>query len=75
MSAIPAGAGASAGLGEHAVAIDGSMAGLLTARVLSDHFDRVTIFEADTPPEQALARCQIWLGEIRQSPFARGASE
>lgn len=56
MSAIPAGTGASARSGEHAVVIGGSMAGLLTTRVLSDHFDRVTIFEADTPPEQAVPR-------------------
>ncbi|RLA41206.1 MAG: monooxygenase, partial [Gammaproteobacteria bacterium] len=43
-------------LGEHAVVIGGSMAGLLTARVLSDYFERVTIFEADTPPEEAVPR-------------------
>jgi len=34
-------------LGQHAVVIGGSIAGLMTARVLSDHFDRVTIFERD----------------------------
>lgn len=43
-------------LGEHAVVIGGSMAGLLTARVLSDYFERVTIFEADTPPDEAVPR-------------------
>lgn len=43
-------------LGEHAVVIGGSMAGLLTARVLSDYFQRVTIFEADTPPDSAVPR-------------------
>lgn len=31
----------------HAIVIGGSMAGLLTARVLSDYFDRVTLFERD----------------------------
>jgi len=31
----------------HAVVIGGSMAGLLAARVLSDHFERVTIIERD----------------------------
>lgn len=32
---------------EHAIVIGGSMAGLLTARVLSDHFARVTLIERD----------------------------
>jgi 2-polyprenyl-6-methoxyphenol hydroxylase-like FAD-dependent oxidoreductase len=31
----------------HAIVIGGSIAGLLTARVLSDHFDRVTLIEQD----------------------------
>jgi 2-polyprenyl-6-methoxyphenol hydroxylase-like FAD-dependent oxidoreductase len=34
-------------LGQHAVIIGGSMAGLMTARVLSDHFDTVTVLERD----------------------------
>jgi 2-polyprenyl-6-methoxyphenol hydroxylase-like FAD-dependent oxidoreductase len=34
-------------LGEHAAVIGGSMAGLMSARVLSDFFERVTIFERD----------------------------
>jgi 2-polyprenyl-6-methoxyphenol hydroxylase-like FAD-dependent oxidoreductase len=33
----------------HAVIIGGSMAGLLSARVLSDHFERVTVLERDEP--------------------------
>lgn len=32
---------------DHAVVIGGSMAGLLAARVLSDHFGRVTVVERD----------------------------
>lgn len=36
---------------EHAVVIGGSMAGLLAARVLSNHFGRVTIIERDTLPQ------------------------
>ena len=32
----------------HAVVLGGSLAGLLTARVLSDHFERVTLIERDT---------------------------
>jgi len=34
-------------LGEHAIVIGGSIAGLLSARVLSDYFERVTILERD----------------------------
>ena len=37
----------------HAIVIGGSMAGLLTARVLSDHFDHVTIIERDQLPQSA----------------------
>src|SRR5690349_20535453 len=40
-------------LGRHAVVIGGSMAGLVSARVLADHFDRVTVFERDRLPEAA----------------------
>jgi flavin-dependent dehydrogenase len=36
---------------EHAVVIGGSLAGLLTARILADHFDRVTLIERDRFPE------------------------
>ena len=31
----------------HAIVLGASMAGLLTARVLSNHFDRVTLLERD----------------------------
>jgi 2-polyprenyl-6-methoxyphenol hydroxylase-like FAD-dependent oxidoreductase len=34
-------------LGEHAVVIGGSIAGLVSARVLADYFDRITILERD----------------------------
>lgn len=37
---------ASSALGRHAVVIGGSMAGLLTARILSDYFEQVTILSA-----------------------------
>lgn len=40
----------------HAVVIGGSMAGVLAARVLSDHFARVTVVERDAIPEGAQAR-------------------
>ena len=35
---------------QHAIVIGGSMAGLLAARVLSDHFARITIIERDCLP-------------------------
>ncbi len=42
---------------EHAVVLGASMAGLLTARVLSEHFDRVSVVERDVlPPEGAHRR-------------------
>src|SRR5262249_38914536 len=34
-------------LGQHAVVIGGSLAGLMTARVLADHFAHVTVLERD----------------------------
>jgi 2-polyprenyl-6-methoxyphenol hydroxylase-like FAD-dependent oxidoreductase len=34
-------------VGQQAVVIGGSLTGLMTARVLADHFDRVTILERD----------------------------
>ena len=36
--------------GEHAVVIGGSVAGLLAARVLADHFERVTVVKRDHFP-------------------------
>jgi 2-polyprenyl-6-methoxyphenol hydroxylase-like FAD-dependent oxidoreductase len=38
--------------GSHAVVIGGSMAGLLTARILVEHFERVTVVERDRLPQQ-----------------------
>jgi 2-polyprenyl-6-methoxyphenol hydroxylase-like FAD-dependent oxidoreductase len=40
-------------VGEHALVLGASIAGLLTARVLSDHFDRVTVVERDVLPDGA----------------------
>ena len=40
----------------HAVVVGGSMAGMLAARVLSDHFDDVTLLERDHFPETPTAR-------------------
>src|SRR5215510_4285131 len=38
--------------GDHAIVIGGSIAGLVTARVLTDHFERVTVIERDHFPEK-----------------------
>jgi 2-polyprenyl-6-methoxyphenol hydroxylase-like FAD-dependent oxidoreductase len=40
----------------HAIVIGGSIAGMLTARVLVEHFDRVTIIERDALPDHASPR-------------------
>ena len=37
--------------GRHGVVLGGSLAGLLAARILADHFDRVTLLERDAYPE------------------------
>ncbi|HEX6283549.1 MAG TPA: hypothetical protein VFZ71_01685, partial [Pyrinomonadaceae bacterium] len=42
--------------GRHAVVLGGSMAGLLAARILTDHFDKVTILERDAYFETTAVR-------------------
>lgn len=42
--------------GRHALVIGGSMAGLLAARILTNHFDRVTVVERDFLPEEPQPR-------------------
>lgn len=39
-------------VGEHAVVLGGGMAGLLTARVLSESYERVTVIERDALPDR-----------------------
>lgn len=43
----------------HAIVIGGSMAGLITARVLTDHFDRVTVIERDHLPDDPAQRAGV----------------
>lgn len=43
-------------IGEHAVVIGGSMAGLLAARVLSRHVERVTVIDRDSFPAEPVFR-------------------
>ena len=61
-------------LGEHAVVIGGSIAGCLTARVLFDYFERVTIFEADTPPDEAVPRKGVPQGDHIHALLSGGAA-
>jgi 2-polyprenyl-6-methoxyphenol hydroxylase-like FAD-dependent oxidoreductase len=42
--------------GSHAVVLGGSLAGLLAARILSDHFERVTLIERDPYTDSAEPR-------------------
>src|SRR5262249_56244042 len=48
-----------ANLGEHAIVIGGSIAGLMTAKVLADFFDRVTVLERDHLEDQPETRKSI----------------
>src|ERR1700752_405241 len=52
-------------LGEHAVVLGASMAGLLAARVLADFYERVTVVERDVLPDDP--------GQRRGVPQARHA--
>jgi 2-polyprenyl-6-methoxyphenol hydroxylase-like FAD-dependent oxidoreductase len=59
----------------HAAVIGGSVAGLCAARVLSDRFDRVTLFERDALPDQPINRTAIPQGHHVHLLMARGAQE
>src|SRR5690348_5506934 len=43
-------------VGDHAIVIGAGIAGLLSARVLSKRFNKVTIIERDTLPNEATVR-------------------
>jgi 2-polyprenyl-6-methoxyphenol hydroxylase-like FAD-dependent oxidoreductase len=71
-------AGSAGGLGDpidggrHAVVVGGSMTGLLAARVLLDHFDRVTVVERDRYPAGPAARPGVPQGRHTHLLLARG---
>jgi flavin-dependent dehydrogenase len=44
---------------DHAVVIGASMSGLVAARVLADHFDRVTVVERDRLPSEPVVRSGV----------------
>jgi pyruvate/2-oxoglutarate dehydrogenase complex dihydrolipoamide dehydrogenase (E3) component len=49
--------------GRHTVVLGGSLAGLLAARVLSDHFDEVTLIERDVLATTAEVRRPCFEGK------------
>jgi 2-polyprenyl-6-methoxyphenol hydroxylase-like FAD-dependent oxidoreductase len=61
--------------GEHAVVIGASIAGLCAARVLSDFYDRVTLFERDDLPDGPAQRSAVPQGRHVHLLMARGALE
>src|SRR5579884_659502 len=58
----------------HAIVIGGSMAGLLAARVLSEHFERVTIIERDQLLDDAQPRKGVPQGRHVHGLLAGGAA-
>jgi 2-polyprenyl-6-methoxyphenol hydroxylase-like FAD-dependent oxidoreductase len=56
----------------HAVVIGGSMAGLLAARVLTDHYDRVTLVERDLFPASGENRRGVPQGRHTHGLLASG---
>ncbi|WP_396933878.1 FAD-dependent oxidoreductase [Mycolicibacterium sp.] len=60
-------------LGDHALVLGGSMAGLLAARVLTDFYDTVTVVERDVLPEDPVNRRGVPQGRHVHALLARGA--
>lgn len=62
-----------AGIGNHAVVLGASMAGLLTARTLADFYDTVTVVERDSLPDDRVARRGVPQGRHLHGLLAAGA--
>ena len=60
---------------QHAVVIGASIAGMCAARVLSDHYAKVTVFERDDLPDQPANRSAVPQGKHVHLLMARGAAE
>ena len=56
----------------HAVVIGASMAALLAARVLADHFEQVTLIERDRLPQEVAARKGVPQGQHLHALLAKG---
>src|SRR3954451_2648676 len=59
-------------IGEHAVVLGASMAGLLAARALADAYKRVTVVERDTLPAAGQARKGVPQGRHVHALLPRG---
>jgi len=59
-------------LGKHAIVLGGGIAGLLTARVLTEHFGRVSLVERDRYPEDPVFRPGVPQGRHVHFLLARG---
>lgn len=62
-------------MGQHAIVIGASLAGLCAARILSDHYDRVTVYERDELPDGPANRTAVPQGRHVHLLMARGAAE
>src|SRR5580693_3682071 len=60
-------------IGDHAVVLGASMAGLLAARTLSDSFETVTVVGRDVLPDDAANRRGVPQGRHLHALLARGA--
>ncbi|MGH3686292.1 MAG: FAD-dependent oxidoreductase [Pseudonocardiaceae bacterium] len=56
----------------HAIVVGGSMAGLLAARVLANHFEQVTLVERDALPDSAQTRKGVPQGHQLHALLPRG---
>jgi 2-polyprenyl-6-methoxyphenol hydroxylase-like FAD-dependent oxidoreductase len=61
--------------GTHAVVVGASIGGLCAARVLSDFYDRVTVYERDELPDGPANRAAVPQGRHVHLLMARGAQE
>ena len=59
-------------IGEHAVVLGASMAGLLAARALAEAYERVTVVERDTLPVAGPARKGVPQGRHVHALLPRG---
>lgn len=59
--------------GDHAIVLGASIAGLLAARVLADHYRTVTVVERDVLPDQPVTRRGVPQGRQPHVLAARGA--
>ncbi len=60
---------------DHAIVIGASLGGLCAARVLSDFYDRVTVYERDELPDGPANRAAVPQGRHVHLLMARGAQE